>query len=194
MRWVGLTRSSEAGFSGVGGAFRGRKFVRRRRKASLSSPQAGRGGGWARAGVGRMRARCAGSAGAARPRAKKPGARGAWLLKAAAAAGGGCEGGREATAALAKQNLRASEENGFLFSRDYNALKVSQIITDTQFSAPLKGSHPNVSRAQSSRGDICHKRKGPFRETLGGFFSSARSWAGLYLRPVMAQAFSPPMA
>lgn len=72
----------------MGGAFRGRKFVGRRRKASLGAPQAGRGGGWARAGVGRMRERCAGCAGAASPRAKKPGARGAWLLKAAATAGG----------------------------------------------------------------------------------------------------------
>lgn len=56
----------------------------------------------------------------------------------------------EAAAALAKHNLRASEENGFLVSKDYSARKVSQIITDTQFSAPLKGAHPAVSRAQLS--------------------------------------------
>jgi hypothetical protein len=100
-----------------------------------------------------MRARCAGCAGAASPRAKKPGARGAWLLKAAAAAAaaaaGVCEGGREAAAALAKQNLRASEENGFLVSRDYTARKVSQIITATQFSAPLKGSPIQLYRGPS---------------------------------------------
>lgn len=169
VRRAGLTRPPEASFSGVGGALRGRKLVRRRRKTSRGPPLAGRGGGWGHAGVGRMRARCAGCAGAASPKAEKPGARGAWLLEAAAVAG--VRGGREAAAALAKQNLRASKENGLLFSRDYSALKVSQTITDMQFSCPLKASHPTVARAQASHGsDVYHKRKGAFRRDCGGFF------------------------
>lgn len=66
----------------MGGAFRGRKLARRRREDSPSAPRAGRGGGWGRAGVGRMGARRAGCAGAREPRG-----RGAWLLAAAVAVG-----------------------------------------------------------------------------------------------------------
>lgn len=96
-----------------------------------------------------MGARCAGCAGAASLGAKKPwGPRG--VVAGSGSSGGGCEGGREAAAAVAKHSLKASEENGFLVSRDYSACKVSRIITDTQFSAPLKGSPPAVSRTQLS--------------------------------------------
>lgn len=112
------------------------------------APRAGCGGGWGRAGVGRMGARCAGCAGAASLRAKEPwGPRG--VVAGSGSSCGGARGMGEAAAAFAKHDLRASEENGFLVSRDYSARKVSQIITDTQFSAPLKGAHPAVSRCLS---------------------------------------------
>lgn len=72
---------------------RGRKFPRRRRQASLGAPKAARGGGWGRAGVGRMGARCAGCAGAASLGAKKPwGPRGVVARSSSSSGGGGARG------------------------------------------------------------------------------------------------------
>lgn len=68
VRQVGFTRRSEAGFWRMGGAFHGRKLVRRRRKDSPDAPRAGRGGGRGWAGVGQMVAQLASCAGAGSPR------------------------------------------------------------------------------------------------------------------------------
>lgn len=65
----------------MGGAFRGRKLARRRRKDSPGAPRAGRGGGWGRAGVGRKEARLASCVGAASPGAASPEAAGRGCLQ-----------------------------------------------------------------------------------------------------------------
>lgn len=86
----------------MGGAFRGRKLARRRREDSPSAPRAGRGGGWGARGGGADGGAACGLRGGHEPRG-----RGAWLLSAVG------WGGQGDCRRLAKQNLRAREENGF---------------------------------------------------------------------------------